>query len=549
MDTKLPEGWVEVTLGEIAEWGSGGTPSRTMPHYYGGDIPWIKTGDLNDSLLEEVEEYISEEGLKKSSAKIFPKGSVAVAMYGATIGKTALLGIDAATNQASAVAQPYTGIDKKYLFYYIQSQKQNFIDKGKGGAQPNISQMVIKMHPFPLAPYQEQKRIADKLDNLYHHLDSLNERLDKIPVLLKRFREHVLMQAVTGKLTEAWRNNRNLITEFDSGDEEEMREVNISLPDSWKWLPFSSIASVDSNLVEPSKFLDYPLIAPDNIQSETGRLIDKPTVSEIMPKSAKHYFEKGSIVYSKIRPYLSKVIVADFAGLCSADMYPISTKLNTRYLYYYMLSKTFLSYATSAGERSVLPKINQKELSIIPISVPSLVEQNEVVRRIDTLFKSFERLETLYVNVKTKINNLPPNILAKAFKGELVDADPKDEPASKLLERILQGQTPIKEKPQDNPRLVQSNTKKVQHKHIPMTEISLLTIIEEEFSDRDFSFEELKDSLQQLSKSDYVQLKKQFFELLRNDKYKRKADRITTTIDIPSGTMRYKLQKHETIKA
>ncbi|SKA01234.1 restriction endonuclease subunit S [Sediminibacterium ginsengisoli] len=530
LQPKLFKDWPTVPLFDTLEKAGSFTKLKSNDYLENGLFPVIDQGE------SDVAGYVDNESL-------IYKGSLPVIVFGDHTRNIKYVDVKFAVGADGVkILRPSSLLDFKFFFYYLKSLKIPSL-----GYSRHYS--LLKTVEVPIPSSSEQRRIADKLDNLYLHLDSLNERLDKIPSLLKQFRENVLMQAVTGKLTEEWRRNKDLILDFNNDDEEEMREVNISLPDSWKWLPFSSIASVDSNLVEPSKFLDYPLIAPDNIQSETGRLIDKPTVSDIMPKSAKHYFEKGSILYSKIRPYLSKVIVADFPGLCSADMYPISTKLNTRYLYYYMLSKAFLSYATSAGERSVLPKINQKELSIIPISVPSLVEQNEVVRRIDTLFKSIESLEKLYANVKTKINNLPPNILAKAFSGELVDADPTDEPAAKLLERILQGQTPIKDKPQDNPRVIQSNTKRVQNKHIRMAEISLLTIIENTFQDQDFSFEELNDSLQQLSKSNYVQLKKQFFELLRNDKYKRKADRITTTIDTPSGTMRYKLQKHETIKA
>jgi type I restriction enzyme S subunit len=195
MEKKLPKGWVESTLGEIANWGSGGTPSRSRSEYYNGDIPWIKTGDLNNSVIMEASEFITELGLKNSSAKLFPKGSIGIAMYGATIGKTAFFGIDAATNQACAVAQPSSAIVDKFLHNYLKSQKQNFIDQGKGGAQPNISQTLIKAHPILLPPLPEQKRIVAKLDALFGHLDTLKTKLDHIPELLKNFRQQVLVEA------------------------------------------------------------------------------------------------------------------------------------------------------------------------------------------------------------------------------------------------------------------------------------------------------------------------------------------------------------------
>ena len=169
-EEKLPKGWKKTVLGKVSSWSSGGTPSRGVSLYYNGIIPWIKTGDLNDGILTESSEFISEEGLKNSSAKLFPKDSVAMAMYGATIGKVAILGIEASTNQACAVAKPSDLIINKFLFYFLKSQKREFVEKGKGGAQPNISLTVIKNHAINLPPLPEQQRIVAKLDALFGHL-------------------------------------------------------------------------------------------------------------------------------------------------------------------------------------------------------------------------------------------------------------------------------------------------------------------------------------------------------------------------------------------
>ncbi|MDP2091839.1 MAG: restriction endonuclease subunit S, partial [Pseudohongiella sp.] len=106
----LPEGWCRTILAEIAEWGSGGTPSRREASYFEGNIPWVKTGDLGPKVLISASEHISELAVQNSSAKCFPKGSVVIAMYGATIGKTSILGIDATTNQACGVGNPIEGL-------------------------------------------------------------------------------------------------------------------------------------------------------------------------------------------------------------------------------------------------------------------------------------------------------------------------------------------------------------------------------------------------------------------------------------------------------
>ena len=146
--------------------GSGGTPSRSKPEYYeGGDIPWIKSGDLKDSKIYEANEYITAAGLENSSAKIVEKDSILIAMYGATVGRLAILGINAATNQAICNIRPDTTIaDMKYLYYFLKSKFSYFVENAVGGAQPNISQGLIKSLEVPLPSLDEQKRIADILD-------------------------------------------------------------------------------------------------------------------------------------------------------------------------------------------------------------------------------------------------------------------------------------------------------------------------------------------------------------------------------------------------
>ena len=121
---KVPENWCWTRMKEIAQWGSGGTPSRKISEYYNGDIPWIKTGELNDDYIFETEEHITQEALSHSSAKLFPQNTVVIAMYGATIGKVAILGIPATTNQACACGIVNTSTNYKYLFYYARSQKE-----------------------------------------------------------------------------------------------------------------------------------------------------------------------------------------------------------------------------------------------------------------------------------------------------------------------------------------------------------------------------------------------------------------------------------------
>lgn len=162
----IPETWIWIRVGDVGSWGSGATPPRTNPAYYGGSIPWLKTGDLNDGFIKEVPEFITELALEKTSVRLNPVGSVLMAMYGATIGKLGILEIPVTTNQACCACIPYAGMYNKYLFYYLMSMRQTYIGMAEGGAQPNISKEKIVNSILPLPPLEEQYRIVAKLEEI-----------------------------------------------------------------------------------------------------------------------------------------------------------------------------------------------------------------------------------------------------------------------------------------------------------------------------------------------------------------------------------------------
>ena len=173
---KLPEGWCLTILGSIGTWQSGATPSRLRKDYYGGNIPWLKTGDLNDGIITNIPEFITEKALEETSVKLNPTDSILIAMYGATIGKIGILSFPATTNQACCACLDYK-IDKMYIFYFLLSNRINFVSMGGGGAQPNISKEKIVNTTFPLPPLAEQKRIVSKIEELFHQLDMIEESL------------------------------------------------------------------------------------------------------------------------------------------------------------------------------------------------------------------------------------------------------------------------------------------------------------------------------------------------------------------------------------
>ena len=163
---EIPDSWEWVRLSEIGSWGAGATPSRSHPEYYGGNIPWLKTGDLNDGIVNETTETITEDGVENSSVKIHKAGNVLIAMYGATIGKLGIAGKSMTTNQACCGCDIFEGVYNWYVFYYLLAMRATLVSMGAGGAQPNISKTKIEHFPFPLPPLAEQKRIVAKLDQL-----------------------------------------------------------------------------------------------------------------------------------------------------------------------------------------------------------------------------------------------------------------------------------------------------------------------------------------------------------------------------------------------
>ena len=176
---------MKVKLGDIFEIGSGGTPSKSHPEYYGGDIPWVKTGDLKSEYLYEVEDFITKEGLKNSSAKLYEPDTVLIAMYGATIGATSILKMDACTNQACAAFKKNDTVIPEYLYYFLKSQKVKFVKDGVGGAQPNISAGYLKKVEMELPSLDEQRAIVEVLDKTTNIMVMRNQEIASLDNLIK----------------------------------------------------------------------------------------------------------------------------------------------------------------------------------------------------------------------------------------------------------------------------------------------------------------------------------------------------------------------------
>ena len=174
---EVPQNWSWTTLGKIGKWQSGSTPNRLNKDYYNGNIPWLKTGDLNDGYITHIPEYITEKALNETSVKLNPTGSVLIAMYGATIGKIGILTFPATTNQACCACEVFNGIDREFIFLFLLSHREEFIKMGGGGAQPNISKEKIINTYIPLPPFTEQQRIINAVNKIFAQLDTIMKSL------------------------------------------------------------------------------------------------------------------------------------------------------------------------------------------------------------------------------------------------------------------------------------------------------------------------------------------------------------------------------------
>ncbi len=196
----MPKGWVWRYLADIGTWQSGGTPNRGVAAYYGGDIPWLRTGDLNDNIIKDIPGRITEKALLETSVKMNPTGSVLIALYGATIGKVGILSFPSTTNQACCACSELFGVENKFLFYFLMSQKDVFIQKAGGGAQPNISKEIIVNTSIPVPPLAEQRRIIDAIEKWLFLVSKIEQGEADIKSAVEKCKEKVLEVAIHGKL-------------------------------------------------------------------------------------------------------------------------------------------------------------------------------------------------------------------------------------------------------------------------------------------------------------------------------------------------------------
>ena len=421
----IPENWCWVRLGALLTEIKNGTTIKQDKSSSGHWVTRIESLQNQTIDFNRLGSIVNGQEIKDTDW--YMAGDIALSHINSAehVGKTALITVDMLPlvhGMNLLRLRFYDSCVPAFFQYYSQSfQYKDEIRARINMAvnQVSINQKQISSLEFPLPPVPEQQRIVDRIESLFAKLDEAKEKAQAVVDGYELRKSAILHKAFTGELTERWRNENG--------------ESNLD----WYAAKFSDVAEIKSNLVDPADYQDFPHIAPDNIEKRTGILLEYHTIAEDGVKSGKHLFCAGQILYSKIRPYLSKVVIVNFDGLCSADMYPINAKEDTRYLWYYMLSDEFLEQASNAGSRSVLPKINQKELSKIIVQMTSLKEQQAIVRILDDVFAKEQQAKEAAEAVLSQIDIMKKAILARAFRSELGTNDPAEENAAELLKTIL----------------------------------------------------------------------------------------------------------------
>ena len=429
----IPESWKWVKVGNVGSWSSGATPSRTNPAYYGGTIPWLKTGDLNDGFIKEIPEFITDLALEKTSVRLNPVGSVLMAMYGATIGKLGILDISATTNQACCACIPYEGMHNKYLFYYLMSMRRSYIGMAEGGAQPNISKEKIVNSLIPLPPLAEQKRIVSKIEELIPLVDRYAAAYEKLEQFNAKFPEDmkksILQYAIQGKLVEQRAEEgtgEELYQQIQAYKQklikagklkktralEPISELAIpfDFPLSWKVCYIDDIAFVTKLAgFEYTKYIadnlvtdGIPLFKGKNVQN--GKLVF--SFESYIPESISDELPRSQIAKKcLLTPYVGTIgNIAIFDGSFKAHLGSNVGKIELlnsdtktfvleEYVLWYLKSTYGYAELTKHKKATAQESISIDAIRNVIIAIPPIEEQYRIVAKIEELLPLCERLK------------------------------------------------------------------------------------------------------------------------------------------------------------
>ena len=475
-----PSSWIEVNLGELLQFNYGKSLPNRMRS--GTGFPVYGSNGVvgyHDSALTDRETLI-----------IGRKGSVGEVHFSTR----PCYPID-----TTYYVDQFHSMPARYWLYLLKNLCLNELNKAT--AIPGLNREDAYRTKINLAPLNEQKRIADKLDSLLARVEACRERLDRVPLILKRFRQAVLTAATSGQLTEDWREENfdiepatNLVkeTRFTLAASDDNLPL---LPDNWEWVALGNYAQCSRGRFsvrprnDPAYFNGkHPFIQIGNLPSEGGWITaHKQTLNEKGLAVSKK-FPKGTVVIAIVGATIGNTGILAYDMCFTDSMVGIDSgdEISNRYIELFLRHrKEEIRQTSYAGGGQ--PNIKLEVLNPYPLALPPLAEQREIVCRVEVLFAYADRLEAHYQVARTQVDRLTPTLLTKAFRGELVPQDPNDEPASVLLERIRAERAAQPAKP----KRTQASKKPTITK---MTEESVKEAIRQLPKDN-FSFDELRENI------------------------------------------------------
>ena len=405
-EKEIPKGWIVKKISELTISYSGGTPSTLNKEYWNNDdVPWIKSGEIKNNILKQSQTFISKKGFENSSTKLYPPNTVLVAITGATTGKTAFLMIEACGTQNVFGILPCRHIIPKYMWYYMQFYYKKLIFKVIGTAQKHVNGTIIKNTPIIFPSLNEQKRIVEKIEELFSLVDSTKEILEKIKILLKQYRQSLLKSAFEGKLTE-YNLKQTILSEIF------MNRHGDFLPKSK--MMGGIVAVYGGNGItgyhNESNVNDEGLVI-GRVGAHCGNV---------------HHFSGKSWITDNTIGLIPKI------------------EMNTRFFLHQLKNMKLNELSGGSGQ----PYITGKILSELILHTTNITEQNNIVAKIEEGFSLIEKNEQIVDSLLLQYNQIKNSILKQAFEGKLVHQDPNDEPAEILLQKIKQEKQLIqKQKP------------------------------------------------------------------------------------------------------
>jgi hypothetical protein len=396
----LQAGWRTATLGEVARWGSGGTPKAGTPEYYGGDIPWAVIGDLSDGPIGATANHITPAGLEASSAKRVPAGAVLVAMYG-SIGKLGLTAFELTTNQAIAFAVPDPElVEARFLFYYLLSQREALSAAGKGATQKNIGQGTLKAWPIPLPPLLEQRRIVDRLEDQLSHLEAGAALLK-----LARARRRAALAASVGQLARASDGTRSLtLADLSRG--------GLFCDGDW-------VESKDQDPAGTVRLTQLADVGTGEFRHRSDRWM---RMDQALGLNCT-FLREGDLLIARMPEPLARTCQVP-AGLGDAvtavDVAVLRlarTDVRPAWVMWALNGEDFRRRAVALQTGSTRKRISRMNLSTLTLDVPTLDEQDARLTRHLAVVEGLERLEAEVQRAEARSRQLRRQILATAFSG------------------------------------------------------------------------------------------------------------------------------------